>query len=147
MDKHYLIPVRAILVVAIVAMLLGLINIWSSTAFNAMTSLSLIAQYTSYLLPISLVAIRRVGKKHVPYGPFKLGRWGLLINLISIFYSLLLLIFMVLPPYKPVTATNMNYAGVVFGVALLISLVLWLFYGRRIYKGPVREVIEGMHLH
>ena len=136
---------RAILLIAIVAMLLGLLNIWSSTAFHAMTSLSLIGQYTSYLLPISLMAVRRIGKKAVPYGPFRLGRWGLPINLISIAYSTVLIIFMVLPPYQPVTAKSMNYAGVIFGAVLLLSMGVWIIYGRRVYRGPVKEVIDGMH--
>ena len=138
---------RAILLIAMVAMLLGLINIWSSTAFNAMTSLSLIGQYTSYLLPISLMAIRRAGKKAVPYGPFRLGRWGLPINLISMAYSTILIIFMVLPPYQPVTAQNMNYAGVIFGAVLLLSTVVWVSYGRRVFTGPVKEIVDAMHIH
>ena len=93
------------------------------------------------------MAIRRVGEKHVPYGPFKLGAWGLPINVFAISYSIILLVFMVLPPYKPVTATNMNYSGVIFGAVLIISLVIWLFYGRKVYKGPIKEVMEAMHLH
>lgn len=80
-------------------MLLGLINIWSSTAFNAMTFLALLAQYTSYILPVSLMAMSRVSKKRVPYGPFRLGYWGLAFNLISIGYSIILIVSMVLPPY------------------------------------------------
>lgn len=130
-----------------VAALLGLINLWSSTAFNAMTSLSLIGQYVSYLLPISLMAMRRVGAKNVPYGPFRLGRWGLFINLISIAYTMILISFMVLPPYQPVTAQNMNYAGVVFGVVILFILGTWISHGRKVYDGPVREVIDDLHMH
>ena len=92
------------------------------------------------------MAIRRVGTKHVPYGPFRLGRWGLSINIVSICYTFILLIFMVLPPYQPVTSENMNYAGVVFGIVLLAGCATWLIYGRRLYQGPVREVIEELHL-
>lgn len=93
------------------------------------------------------MAIRRTGKKAVPDGPFRLGRWGLLINLISIAYTMILVIFMVLPPYQPVTAQNMNYAGVVFGAVLLIIVILWTFHGRRVYKGPIKEAIDDMHAH
>ena len=93
------------------------------------------------------MAARRLGKKHIPYGPFKLGRWGLPINIISIVYSIVLIAFMVLPPYQPVTVKNMNYAGVIFGAVLLLSWILWLTYGRKAYRGPVKEVIEGMHIH
>lgn len=128
-------------------MSVGLLNIWSSTAFNAMTSLSLIGQYTSYLIPISLLAWRRTGKKTVPFGPFRLGRWGLLINIMSMAYTLILISFMVLPPYQPVTADNMNYAAPVFSALLVSCLIMWVTHGKRIYRGPVKEVIDGMRIH
>ncbi|KAL9017868.1 MAG: hypothetical protein Q9185_004817 [Variospora sp. 1 TL-2023] len=145
-DRGYVIPVRSILLIVIVAGLLGLINIWSTTAFHAMTSLSLIGQYTSYLLPITLMAIRRVGSKNVPYGPFRLGRYGLCINVASIAYTVILLIFMVLPPYQPVTVRNMNYAGVIFAAVLFCIMAMWISHGRRVYEGPVKEVADRMHV-
>ena len=138
---------RSTVLITAVAMLLGLLNIWSSTAFHAMTSLSLIGQYVSYLLPISLMVYRRMGRKVVPYGPFRLGGWGLPINLISISYTMILIIFMVLPPYSPVTAQNMNYAGVVFAAVLLVIGAMWACHGRKVYEGPVKEVIDNMHIH
>lgn len=130
-----------------IAMLLGLVNIGSSTAFNAMTTLALIGHYASYLLPITLLVVRRFGQKHIPFGPFKLGRFGLPINLFSIFYSVLLIVFMVFPPYQPVTVENMNYSSVIFGAVLLLSLILWFMYGQAKYRGPVQDVIEEMRLH
>ena len=145
-NKHYMIPVRAIILVTVVALLLGLINIGSSTAFNALTSLALLGHYASYLLPITLLVMRRLGRKEIPWGPWTLGRWGLPINLFSIAYSVLLIVFMVFPPYQPVDAKNMNYSSLIFGAAMLVSLVLWFGYGRRVYGGPVREVIEDMHI-
>lgn len=141
-----MIPVRAIILVTVTACLLGLVNIGSSTAFNALTSLALIGHYTSYVLPISLLVFRRFGKKEIPWGPWTLGRWGLPINLISIAYSALLIVFMVFPPYQPVNAENMNYASLIFGAAILFSTVLWFVYGRKIYSGPVKEVIEELHI-
>ena len=86
-------------------------------------------------------------KTKIPYGPYKLGRWGVVINIVSIGYSIILLIFMVLPPYKPVTAENMNYSGVIFGAAMLLGVVIWWFYGRGVYKGRMREVVEGTQQH
>ena len=142
-----MIPVRAITLVTVTAGLLGLVNLGSSTAFNALTSLSLIGHYTSYLMPITLLALRRFGKKEIPWGPWTLGSWGLPINLVSMAYSMLLIIFMVFPPYQPVRAENMNYASVIFGAAILVSTILWLVYGRKTYRGPVREVFEELHIN
>jgi len=145
-NPHHMIPVRAILLITIVAMLLGLVNIGSSTAFNALTSLALIGSYASYLLPISLLVVRRFGAKEIPWGPFTLGRWGLPINLFGIAYSVLLIVFMVFPPYQPVDAMNMNYSSVIFTAVMLVSGICWWSYGRRVYGGPIREVIEDMQV-
>ena len=141
-----MIPVRAITLVTLIAGLLGLVNLGSSTAFNALTSLSLIGHYTSYLLPITLLVLRRFGKKEIPWGPWTLGRWGLPINLVSMAYSILLIVFMVFPPYQPVRAENMNYASVIFGAATIVSTVLWFVYGRKTYRGPAREIIDELHI-
>ena len=145
-NKRYLIPVRTIILMTVVALLLGLVNIGSSTAFNALTTLALIGHYTSYLLPIALLVMRRFSSKEIPFGPFRLGKWGLPINCFAIAYSLLLIVFMVFPPYQPVDAMNMNYSSLIFGFVLLLSLVMWFAYGKRVYGGPVREVIEEMHI-
>ncbi|KAL8970855.1 MAG: hypothetical protein Q9197_003587 [Variospora fuerteventurae] len=145
-SKHYLIPTRAIILVTLTACFLGLVNIGSAIAFHALTSLALIGHYTSYLLPITLLVVRRFGKKEVPWGPWTLGRWGLPINLFAMAYSILLIGFMVLPPYQPVNAGNMNYASLIFGAAMMMSLVLWFVYGKKTYWGPVREVIEDLHI-
>lgn len=139
-----MIPVRAVLLVSTFAVLLGLINIGSSTAFEAMISLALIGHYTSYLLPIVLVVFRRLGKRHVPWGPFRLGRYGTPINLVAIVYSALLVVFMVFPSYQPVTPKNMNYASLVFGMVMILSYAMWLLYGRKTFTGPVKEVVESV---
>ena len=61
-------------------------------------------------------------------------------------YSIVLIVFMVFPPYLPVRPENMNYASLIFGAVILISTVLWFVYGRKTYWGPVREVIEELHI-
>lgn len=139
-------PVRAIILVYLVASLLGLVHIGSDAAFNALTSLSLVGHYASYLLPITLVALRRFGKREIPWGPWTLGSWGLPINLFAMLYSLILIIFMVFPPFQPVTVENMNYASLMFGSVMLLSIALWFVYGSKAYNGPVREVIEELHI-
>ena len=130
--------------VAIIMVLLGLINIGSTTAFNAMVSLTVIGQYTSYTLSITLLLIRKFNPKLLPLGPFKLPTSiVIIINSFSIAFGVLIICLSTLPPYQPVTAQNMNYASVVFGAVILLSIVSWFIFGRRIYSGPVREVIEN----
>lgn len=143
-DRHYLIPIRAIGLITVLLLVLGLVNIVSSTAFNAIISIVVIGQYSSYILPIVLMVMRRFNKKHIPFGPWTLGRLGLPINCFSVVFSSVVIMFMVFPPYRPVTAANMNYASAIFGVAMIISAVFWLTTGRHVYTGPIREVIDDM---
>lgn len=124
--------------------LLGLLNIGSTTAFNAMVSLTVIGQYTSYLLSIALLLIRKYSKKDLPLGPFKLAHpFGVLINGFSIVFSVMIIVLSVLPPYQPVSAENMNYASVVFGAVLLLSIASWFIFGRKAFGGPVRDVVDN----
>ena len=110
------------LVTAIIA-LLQLINIGSITALYAILSLSAIALYISYVLPIIFFALTKLRRDHIPYGPFHLGRWGLPINLFSIVYGIFVLIWLPFPPFMPVTALNMNYGGPVMGAVIVFALV------------------------
>ena len=146
MSRYYRIPVRSIVLITFVACLLGLVNIGSSTAFNAFTSLPLVGHYTSYLLPITLLVVRRFGRKEIPWGPWTLGRWGLAINLVAITYSVVLILFAVFPPFLPVSAGNLNYAGIIFGAAMVLCTIMWFAYGRKAYCGPIREVVEDGHV-
>ncbi|KAI1268033.1 putative amino acid permease [Xylariaceae sp. FL1019] len=127
-DKRLGIPVRAILWSELVIVILGLINLGSTTAFNALVSLALLGQYTTYLLPTIFILIRRMSpSKNVPWGPWALGKWGIPINIFTIIFSFITIIFNVLPPYFPVTTTNLNYAGIH-------------------YAGPIKEVMENGNL-
>jgi amino acid transporter len=82
------IPVNAIGLTCIITCLLGLINIGSSVAFNAIISLQIVALMFSYTISISCVLYRRI--KHpelLPYARWSLGRWGVPINVVGVCYS------------------------------------------------------------
>ncbi|KAF2468871.1 amino acid transporter [Lindgomyces ingoldianus] len=131
-DGGHNIPIRAISLVSVVIILLSLINIGSSTALNAILSLSTIALYISYIIPIScLVSMRlrvkntiyssagqaEISEERLVFGPWNLGQWGFL----------------------PLTVTTMNYAGPVFGFVLLFAGMDFIVRGRRNFVGPTRE--------
>lgn len=124
-------------------MLISLINIASSVALNAILSLTTLALYVSYLIPIVLLLLRRVKKKHIEFGPFTLGRFGLFVNMYAIVYGVFIIIFLPFPPMLPVTGLTMNYAGPVFAGVLLFALGDWLVRGRGQFHGPIREVSDS----
>ena len=71
-----------------------------------------------------------------------MGRYGIGVNVLSIGFLAFTCIFLLFPPYEPVTAANMNYASLVFGAVCILSGVYWLCKGRRMYEGPVLPEFE-----
>ena len=128
----------------IAVVLLSLINIASSTALNAILSLSTLALYVSYMIPITLMTIKRLRRQPLEFGPFSLGRFGLPINVFALVYGIFVSIFLPFPPTLPVTGETMNYSGPIFGLVLLFALADWLLRGRKFYTGPIREVAEAV---
>ena len=124
-------------------MLLSLINIGSSTALNAILSLSTWALYISYLIPITLLVIKRVRKEHISFGPFHLGRFGIWVNLYAMVYGVFICIFLPFPPSRPVTAVNMNYPSPVMAAVVVFATADWFIRGKNRFRGPRREVDEN----
>jgi choline transport protein len=147
-------PTRSINLVCVVMILLSLINIGSSVALNAILSLSTIALYTSYIIPIAcLISMRLRVKDKVfrseaghaevsenrVFGPWNLGRWGMLVNIVAVTYATMMLPFMALPTSLPLTRETMNYSGPIFLMVLCFASVDYFVRGRRKYVGPQRE--------
>lgn len=140
-SPRYRIPLRCLWLVSTVVILLSLINIGSEAAFNAILSLSAIALYFSYLVPILFLVIKRVRSPHeIQWGPFHLGRWGLPINLFAIVWAVYILIFLPFPSTLPVTKENMNYAAPVFIGVIFFAVIDWCFRGRHRWSGPVGKI-------
>lgn len=137
------VPVRAIVALTGVEMLLGLIYLGNSTAFNAILSMAVLGMYASYLVPILYMMI--CGRKNIKksqYGPFKLGdKLGLVVNIVSVVWLVVAIVFCTFPSVQPVTAQNMNYSVVVMGGWLLFGAIFYFSVGKREYNGPI-EIFE-----
>ena len=134
-------PTNATLFTWLCTSLLSLINIGSTTAFNAFLSLATIGFYFSYGIPILMFLMRRFNSERpIQFGPWTLGKLGILCNVLSIAFCIFLVIFLPFPTILPVTAQNMNYAVVVFAGVLIFSLIDWFVRGKKRYTGPIREV-------
>jgi len=83
-DEKRGIPTLAIITTTLFLALLGLLNIAATTAFNAILSLFVVGLYLSYLLPVLAILWRRISRPQtLVYGPFKLGRFGTFLNIVS----------------------------------------------------------------
>ena len=124
--------------VSVLCCLLALINIGSTTAFYAIVSLSTLSLYISYIVPITLLLIRKLEGRHPKYGPFRLGRWGIPINMFAIMYGLYIVVWLSFPVMLPVTATTMSYAAPLWIGAFLFALVHWFTQGRKHFHVPLK---------
>jgi choline transport protein len=154
-DPRYKVPGRAVGLVSMVIVLLSLINIGSSVALNAILSLSTIALYTSYIIPITCLIFMRlrvkdkvydsqagqaeISEERLVFGPWNLGKWGMVINICGVCYATLLVPFMALPTSLPLTKETMNYAGPIFGAVLCFASIDYVMRGRKVFVGPRRE--------
>jgi amino acid transporter len=140
-EKKRSIPTTSILATTFFLALLGLINIGSTSAFNAILSLATVGLQISYLMPIILLLWRRArSPSTLLYGPFQLGKAGFSINIVAVLYLTFTCIFLLFPPYQPVTPQNMNYASLVLGVVLVFSIFYWIWRGGKRYSGPIIEL-------
>ncbi len=64
-------------------------------------------------------------------------------NAMAALYGLYLLFYAAIPGLYPVTVSNMNWAPVMFGGVMTLSLVYYALWARKIYEGPMVRVIEG----
>ena len=138
-DKRTALPLRSIGFCSIVAAIIGLINIGSTVAFNAIVSLSIAGLFTSYLIVIVLLIIKRIKGDTINFGPWTLGRAGLPINILASCFVIISTFFSFFPPATPVTLKTMNWSCLMWGGSTLIGLAYYAVLGRKIYHGPVVE--------
>jgi choline transport protein len=133
-------PLNSLVLLGACLCLLALINIGSSTAFNAFISLPALGLYISYFFPIFFLFWRRLSSSHpisIPWGPFKLGTVGPFVNLGAMCYIAFVLIWMLFPAFLPVDSVNMNYAGPIVGAVILGALLDWVISGRTRFQVPL----------
>ncbi len=118
---------------------LALINIASSTAWNAIISLLVAGFYSSYLIAIGCMIRRRFQPEPITFGPWNLGKFGLATNVIAMVYAFIAMIFSFFPPMLPVAANNMNYSAVVYFAVVGLGIVYYMIWGRHNYNGPVMD--------
>ena len=128
---------NALALVCSVSALISFIYIGSSTAFNAIVSLQAMALCISYMPPITFLALRRILGTAPQPGPFTMGRAGLPINILAVVYLIFVVIWMPFPQELPVTGSNMNYAGPIFGAVIIGALLDWTISGHKRFEVPI----------
>jgi len=134
------IPLPAVIVSFTISALLSLINIGSSVALAAITSLGAVAVMTSYFLTIGCLVHRRLRGAPLPARRWSLGSWGLAINIGALAFLTPVIFFLTWPLATPVTAATMNWSSVMLCGTLIVAMIYYAIKGRHEYIGPVMYV-------
>jgi choline transport protein len=124
----------------IVPAILSLINLGSTVAIQAVSSLSASLLLTSYVVSISTLLLRRYRGPNLPSRRWSLGRWGATVNIIGLCFLSVFWIFSFFPPTALVTTTTMNWNCLMFAIIIIIAGLYYFFKARYEYVGPVMLV-------
>lgn len=111
-------------------MLLGLINLGSSSAFLAFVSVGVISLAVSYGIPIAISLFHR--RRDVNGARWTMGSAvGWVVNIIALLWIVFEMILFSMPTVLPVTEVSMNYAIVVFFGFMAISAAWYAIHARK----------------
>ncbi|KAK4173923.1 putative amino acid permease [Triangularia setosa] len=134
-DARHGVPIWALALTTVVQMLLGLINLGSSSAFLAFVSVGVISLAVSYAIPISISMWHR--RREVNAARWTMGgKIGWIVNIIAVLWIVFETVLFSMPQVLPVDEVTMNYAIVVFLGFMVLSAVWYSVYARKVYVGP-----------
>jgi amino acid transporter len=102
--------------------------VWTK-AVPVVTSLSTVALYLAYIIPVALgLRARRAGSDWPKAAVWSLGNFGPAVNMVAIAFAVFICIVLVMPPNQLAGET---LAGLLIALAVMYAAV-----ARRRYKGP-----------
>lgn len=129
-DQRLGVPVYSLALVTLVQMLLGLINIGSTSTFTAFVSVGVMALALSYALPIGLSLW--TGRKQVNQAKWTMGPTvGMVVNVIALIWISFEMVLFSMPTVLPVTPASMNYASVVLAGFSAIAAFWYAVHSRK----------------
>ncbi|KAJ5703110.1 hypothetical protein N7488_010658 [Penicillium malachiteum] len=128
-------PVRATVAMSAFVTCLGCIYVGSTMAFQALISSFIVLSSLSYLGAILPHVLS--GRRNMVPGPFYMGQnLGMAVNIASLVYILVTVVFFCFPLELPATVKNMNYTSVIIVGLIALTALWWLLRARREYQGP-----------
>ncbi|KGO40238.1 Amino acid/polyamine transporter I [Penicillium expansum] len=128
-------PVRATVAMSALVTCIGCIYVGSTTAFQALISSFIVMSTLSYfgaILPHVLT-----GRRNIVPGPFYMGKTlGMVVNIVSLVYIIVTVIFFCFPFVMPATVQNMNYTSVITVGLMALTALWWFVRGKTEYRGP-----------
>ncbi|XHG02048.1 hypothetical protein AWENTII_005411 [Aspergillus wentii] len=136
------VPVYALILNGILVLLIGIVYVCSTTAFNAFISSTVIVAQISYAIPAALLLYRSRSAHYLPPNrPFRVPSLvGYIANTVCIIWAVIITVFFCFPTLFPVTGGNMNYTSVVLVIMLILGVLNWFTHAKRHYHGPRLEM-------
>ncbi|KAG6906685.1 hypothetical protein DXG01_012602 [Tephrocybe rancida] len=103
------VPFNAHLLSTAVQLLLGLIYLGSSAAFNAFVGVAVICLGATYAMPIAILLFN--GRKEMRDARFTLGRWGFALNVMALLWVSFEIVLFSMPAVVPVNKVMMTSAS------------------------------------
>jgi amino acid transporter len=100
-----------------------------SGAYSVITSISVIALYFSYIIPVYLSWRKKGTLAHLGNGPWRLGRFSSAINVIAILWVLFITVVLAIPD-------NMRPAKAIGGLTIILT-VWYVLSERKRFTGPL----------
>ena len=147
------------------SLLIGLISIGSTVAFNDVISLTVSGLYASYFVTCTFLLWRRCkgSIRHVTqlsvsdnrprntnlpgsagnlvWGPWRIPEpFGTIINGFACVYLLVVFFFTFWPPETPVAPDTMNYSSLVMGFVAIMSGLYYVMRANKTYTGPIVDI-------
>jgi amino acid transporter len=126
-------PFNAVLASCMACAAFSLLCFAPLTVLNGLFGASVVCFTTSYAMPTCLLLANRRNLPSNRY--FNLRAAGPVVNVVAICWMIISALFVCFPQYMPVTMDIMNWAPVIFGLVLSISLANW-FRAKATYRCP-----------
>ncbi|KAI9803960.1 MAG: hypothetical protein M1833_000241 [Piccolia ochrophora] len=136
-NPRWQLPLNSIMVSFVVTVLLSLINIGSTAAFNAIASLSVVSLFTGYIMSIGCYTWKKLTHQPLPPSRWSMGRIGPAVNIFALLWLAFAIIMAFFPIATPVTPETMNWAILVYGAVVIFAVGAFFVRGRKAYSGPV----------
>jgi choline transport protein len=135
-------PVNAMFASLAILVVVSLLNFGGSEVFNSIVGLIGGAVGLTYSLSIGCVLWRRLHAEPLPPARWSLGRYGVAINIVAVLYESFSVVVSFFPLFSKVDAKSMNWGIAMFGGVAVLCAVNYFVYARRVYRGPVVNVVK-----
>jgi urea carboxylase system permease len=138
-------PLIPSIVIGVFTILLLVLNVGNQRAFFVLTSVAIIMFYIAYMCVTGPLLIARLrGKWPTPdHGPyFNLGRWGLVVNLLAVFFQIVVMINLAWPRPAVYGADHWYFQWGAFSFTGLLGGVGIIYYLARLRGRPAAVLAE-----